>query len=94
MVGVRGEPFVDRVLVRLPLEWLPAGARVIDTPGLADPSLTDVYETYTMTELDRLSVGVFVICYPPGPEASEIRLLSTLGAHGMSMSQIPWWTNW
>lgn len=79
-----GEALVDRVLVRLPLEWLPRGVRIIDTPGLADPSMTDVYETYTKSEMDRLSAGVFVISYPPGPEANEIRLVSTLGSYGMA----------
>jgi hypothetical protein len=77
-------PLVDRVLVRLPLDWLPQGVRIIDTPGLEDPSLSDVYEEYTMAELSRLAAGIFVISYPPGPEAGEMRLLSTLGTHGMS----------
>lgn len=79
-----GLPLVERVLVRVPLQWLPAGVRVVDTPGLADPSLTDVYEEYTLTELSRLTAGIFVICYPPGPEASERKLLSSLGSHGLS----------
>ena len=31
-----------------------------------------------------VSAGIFVVSYPPGPEAGETRLLSTLGAHGIS----------
>ena len=77
-------PVVDRVLIRLPLEWLPPGIRLIDTPGLEDPSLSETYAEYTKAELDRLSAGVFVICYPPGPEAGELKLLSSLGGHGIA----------
>ena len=79
-----GVPIVDRVLVRVPLKWLPAGVRLVDTPGLGDPSMTEVYEEYTMAELARLTAGIFVICYPPGPDASEVKLLSSLGAKGLS----------
>jgi len=72
------EPRVDHVIVGLPLGWMPRGVRIVDTPGLSDPSLSDDYETYALNELERIGAAVLVISYPPGPEQHEIVLIEKL----------------
>lgn len=72
-----------RVIHRLPITWLPPGVRVIDTPGLDDPSLADDYEKLTLAELDRVAATVFILTSPPGPSGEEIRILRSLGARAV-----------
>ncbi len=79
----QGRRKVVRVVQQLPIEWLPVGLRVVDTPGLDDPSMIDDYEQVTLAELDRVAAAVFVFGSPPGPAGEEIRLLRTLGARGI-----------
>ena len=78
------EPSVDRVIIRLPLNWLQSGVRIVDTPGLSDPANTDVYENFALAELDRVGAAIFVVCYPPGPENHEVQLISSLAKHGLA----------
>lgn len=80
----KGLPLVDRVTVRLPLDWLPAGVRLVDTPGLSDPSMVKDYEHFARAELERVAAGVLVISYPPGPEIHETELLQSLASFGLS----------
>ena len=79
-----GLPLVDRVTVRMPLEWLPRGVRLVDTPGLSDPSLIDEYESFAIAELERVAAGILVISYPPGPELHETQLLKRLAEFGLA----------
>jgi len=72
-----------RVMHRRPIEWLPEGVRVIDTPGLDDPSLAEDYEALTLAELDRVAAAVVVLSSPPGPAGDEVRLLQSLGQRGV-----------
>ena len=69
---------VLRVIQRLPLDWMPIGLRIVDTPGLDDPSQIAEYEDLTLAELDRVAAAVFVFVSPPGPAGEEIRLLRSL----------------
>jgi hypothetical protein len=78
------EPSVDRVIIRLPLDWLQSGVKLVDTPGLSDPANTDVYENFALAELDRVGAAIFVVCYPPGPEQHEVQLISSLASHGLA----------
>lgn len=73
----------QRVFVTKRINWLPEGVRFIDTPGLNDPSLAEDYEKLTMAELDRVAAAVLVLLSPPGPEGDEVRLLRSLGKHGV-----------
>ena len=77
-------PAVDRVVIRLPLGWLQSGVKLVDTPGLADPAQTDVYENFALAELDRVGAAIFVVSYPPGPELHEVQLISRLASHGLA----------
>lgn len=77
-------PLVDRVVIRLPLEWLQSGVKVVDTPGLSDPGLTDVYENYALAELSRVGAAIFVVSYPPGPEQHETALIASLASKGLA----------
>jgi ribosome biogenesis GTPase A len=77
-------PAVDRVVIRLPLNWLESGVKIVDTPGLSDPSNTDVYENFAIAELNRVGAAIFVISYPPGPENHEVKLISSLATQGLA----------
>lgn len=68
-----------RVIQQRPIEWLPKGVRIVDTPGLDDPSMAEDYEQLTLAELDRVAAAVVVIVSPPGPGADEVKLLRSLG---------------
>lgn len=72
-----------RVMHRYPIDWLPLGVRIVDTPGLDDPSLAEDYEKLTLAELDRVAAAVLVLVSPPGPAGDEIRLLRTLAERGV-----------
>lgn len=72
-----------RVEHRLRVAWLPRGVRIVDTPGLDDPSLAEDFESLTLAELDRVAATVFVMVSPPGPSGEEIRLLKTLGSRAV-----------
>jgi len=74
---------VVKVGIKLPIEGLPDGVRIVDTPGLNDPSLVSEYDNYALSELDRVNAAIFVFCYPNGPGAQEINLLQSLGRHGV-----------
>ena len=74
---------VTRVVQRVEVEWLPEGVRIVDTPGLADPSLAEDYEALTLSELDRVAAAVFVFVSPPGIASEEERLLRSLAARGV-----------
>ena len=78
------EPSVDRVIIRLPLNWLQSGVKLVDTPGLSDPANTDVYENFALAELDRVGAAIFVVCYPPGPENHEVQLIASLAKQGLA----------
>ena len=78
----RGE--VLRVQHYREIEWLPLGLRIIDTPGLSDPSLIAEYEERTLGELDRVAAAIFVLSSPPIADREEIRLLKSLGARGIN----------
>ena len=77
-------PGVNRVIIRLPLNWLQPGVKLVDTPGLSDPANTDVYENFALAELDRVGAAIFVVSYPPGPENHEVQLISSLASHGLA----------
>jgi hypothetical protein len=72
-----------RVEHSLRVPWLPKGVRIVDTPGLDDPSLAEDFENLTLAELDRVAATVFVMVSPPGPSGEEIRLLKTLGSRAV-----------
>lgn len=72
-----------RVEHKLRIPWLPEGVRIVDTPGLDDPSLADDYEKLTLSELDRVAATIFVMVSPPGPSGEEIRTLRTLSARAV-----------
>ena len=74
---------VVRVVQQLPISWVPAGLRLVDTPGLDDPNDAALYEELTLAELDRVAAAVFVFCSPPGPAGEELRLLRALGERGV-----------
>lgn len=67
-----------RIEHTLRVPWLPEGVRIVDTPGLADPSLSDEYEQLTLAELDRVSATIIVLVSPPGPESEEVSLIRSL----------------
>lgn len=75
---------VLRVQHFIELDWLPKGLRIIDTPGLSDPSLIQEYEDRTLGELDRVAAAIFVLSVPPIADKEEMRLLRSLGARGIS----------
>lgn len=66
------------------IDWLPKGLRIIDTPGLSDPSLIQEYEDRTLGELERVAAAIFVLSSPPIADKEEIRLLKSLGARGIN----------
>lgn len=74
---------VLRVVRYVELDWLPEGLRIVDTPGLNDPSLIESYTQRTMAELDRVSAAIFVFLSPPGPAGPEIKLLQELSKHAI-----------
>lgn len=79
-----GLPRVERVTIRMPLDWLPVGVRLVDTPGLSDPSMVEDYERFAKAELERVAAGVLVISYPPGPEVHESELMRSLAGFGLA----------
>jgi len=72
-----------RVVHRLRIPWLPRGVRVIDTPGLDDPSLAEDYEKMTLAELDRVAATIFLMVSPPGPSGEEMKILKSLGTRAV-----------
>ena len=74
---------VVRVVQYTEVPWLPEGLRIVDTPGLQDPSLADSYESRTMDELERVSAAVFMFVSPPGPASHEVQVLRRMAAHGI-----------
>jgi len=72
-----------RVLQYTEVPWLPDGLRIVDTPGLQDPSLAESYESRTMAELERVSAAVFMFVSPPGAAGHEVQLLRRLALHGI-----------
>lgn len=74
---------VVRVLQYTEVSWLPEGLRIVDTPGLQDPSLAESYESRTMAELERVSAAVFMFVSPPGPASHEVQVLRRLASHGI-----------
>jgi hypothetical protein len=74
---------VVRVVQYTEVPWLPDGLRIVDTPGLQDPSLADSYESRTMDELERVSAAVFMFVSPPGPASHEVQVLRRLASHGI-----------
>lgn len=78
-----GDKSVIRLVQYVELAWLPDGLRLVDTPGLDDPSLIDSFKDRTMAELERVSAAVFVFVSPPGPGGAEVSLLRELSAHAV-----------
>lgn len=78
-----GEKNVIRLVQYVELAWLPDGLRLVDTPGLDDPSLIGSFTNRTMEELNRVSAAVFVFVSPPGPGGAEVSLLRELSAHAI-----------
>lgn len=76
-------PEVVRVVQYTEVPWLPEGLRLVDTPGLQDPSLIDSYESRTMAELERVSAAIFMFVSPPGPASNEVRLLQKMARSGI-----------
>ena len=76
-------PAVVRVIQYAELSWLPEGLRLVDTPGLQDPSLSESYEARTMSELERVSAAIFMFVSPPGPASHEVQFLRKLAMHGI-----------
>lgn len=74
---------VVRLVQYVELAWLPEGLRLVDTPGLDDPSLIESYKERTMEELQRVSAAVFVLVSPPGPGGAEVTLLRELSRHAV-----------
>lgn len=72
-----------RVIHRLRIPWLPKGVRVIDTPGLDDPSLAEDYEKLTLAELDRVAATIFIMVSPPGPSGEEMKILKSMGSRAV-----------
>ena len=75
---------VVRVLHKLSVPWMPPGIRLVDTPGLDDPTHVEEYTALTMAELDRVAAAVFVFVSPPGIAGDEVRMLQALARHGVS----------
>jgi GTPase Era involved in 16S rRNA processing len=78
-----GEKNVIRLVQYVELAWLPDGLRIVDTPGLDDPSLINSFKDRTMAELERVSAAVFVFVSPPGPGGAEVSLIRELSAHAV-----------
>ena len=78
-----GDKSVIRLVQYVELAWLPDGLRLVDTPGLDDPSLIDSFTNRTMEELNRVSAAVFVLVSPPGPGGAEVSLIRELSAHAV-----------
>lgn len=78
-----GKPAVLKVAIGTPSSWLPANVVLVDTPGLNDPNIDTDYDKFALAELDRVNAAIFVFCYPNGPGAQEIKLLRSLGQHGV-----------
>lgn len=74
------QPAVVRVLQNIESDLLRAGMRLIDTPGLSDPSMSKVFEDLTFSELDRTAAAIIVLLYPPGIAANETELLRGLSS--------------
>jgi GTPase SAR1 family protein len=74
---------VVRIIQFVDLSWLPEGLRLVDTPGLQDPSLVDSYEQRTMSELERVSAAIFMFVQPPGPASHEVQVLRNLARQGI-----------
>jgi len=74
---------IVRVVQYVNVPWLRQGIRLIDTPGLSDPSLLESYTELTYAELDRVAAAIFVIVSPPGIDAEELHILSALGTRGV-----------
>lgn len=74
----RQPPAVVRVVQRVRADLLRQGVRLIDTPGLSDPSMSAVFEDLTLAELDRTAAAIIVFLYPPGIASNEIELLRSL----------------
>jgi hypothetical protein len=76
-------PRVERVIQYTELSWLPDGLRIVDTPGLQDPSLSEAYEERTLEELKRVSAAIFMFVSPPGPASHEVKMIRSLAASGI-----------
>lgn len=55
--------------------WLPDGVRLVDTPGLSDPSLAVEMRERTLAEMDRVAAAVLVVVSPPGVDSEDQALL-------------------
>lgn len=78
-----GKAPVVKVSIGAVSSWLPPNVVLVDTPGLNDPSADTAYDKFAIAELDRVNAAIFVFCYPNGPGAQEIKLLESLGRHGV-----------
>ena len=76
-------PKVERVIQYTELSWLPEGLRIVDTPGLQDPSLSEAYEERTLEELKRVSAAIFMFVSPPGPASHEVKMIRSLTSNGI-----------
>lgn len=76
-------PRVERVIQYTELSWLPEGLRIVDTPGLQDPSLSEAYEERTLEELKRVSAAIFMFVSPPGPASHEVKMIRSLATSGI-----------
>jgi hypothetical protein len=74
---------IARVIQYVDVPWLRDGIRLVDTPGLNDPSLQEAYQDYTLAELDRVAAAIFVFMSPPGIASDEVRLLQSLNERGL-----------
>lgn len=77
------EEAILRVKQFVDIPWVEHGLRIVDTPGLSDPSMLDSYEELTLAELDRVAAAIFVVSGATGIEAEDVRVLRRLGEHGV-----------
>ena len=69
---------VVRVIQRVESDLIPEGFRLVDTPGLSDPTTAEAYTELTLAELDRVAAAVLVVMYLPGLDAFEVKFLEEL----------------
>ena len=74
---------VLRVVQFVDVPWLQQGLRLVDTPGLSDPSMIKEYTELTLAEMDRVAAAIFVVVSPPGLDAEELAIVQKMASHGV-----------
>ena len=73
---------IVKVIQTVESPLLNEGIRLIDTPGLDDPS-SEAFEASVFAEIDRSAAGLFLIVSPPGIAGIEVNLVEALGTRGV-----------